>query len=719
MGTTLIFAIALSDVASKLGVIFQVAIGLGLVIFVHELGHFLAAKMCGVKCEKFYIGFDVPIRIGPIRLPSRLGRFRWGETEYGIGVIPLGGYVKMLGQDDNPGNAASESERIRVPTENGGDRSYALDPRSFPAKSVWQRMIIIMAGVTMNLIFAVVFGTIAYRLGVDILPCNLGGTAPGEPAWVKGIEPGDKIVQLGRNRDRNENLRFRHDLSSYVMLNGWARTPGEIELLVHRNGKDHWTRVKPSNRREVPTLGVIPVRTTEVGLAPEGSTPEDKSAIQEGDRIVAVDGVPLPRDAETGQPFWHHAQAMLDSKFDQSVKLTIERTPKANAGQREKVGPETIELTLPPLRAKTIGLVMEMGPIEAIRENSLAEKAGFRVGEIIIAVNGRPVEDPLLLPQQLARLEGDVEFTLREANDVSDASSPGDQATAGGASATRTVSVEFQGPPRFADGMTGDRLTLENVGIAFSVSPVVAAIEPGSPAERAGVPTGARLVKGRVVATSSEAKAEARKKLGKNFDKEREIDAVFNWLYFQRLLPVLPSHVELELTWKDGDKLQSARLVPEESPALFDPGRGLLLKELHRKHQAATLREAAFLGVRETREKLLEVYKVLSLLVSRPSQVLGGIGGPAAIATIAGDEASQSTANLLLFLTLISANLALVNMLPIPALDGGHMMFLLYEAVRNRPVNEQLQVKLTLAGIACLLALMVFAFSNDIRMLFF
>lgn len=78
-----------------------IVLGLGLVIFVHELGHFVVAKLCGVKCDKFYIGFDVPIklRIGRLRiqLPATLWKRRWGETEYGVGIIPLGGYVKMLG----------------------------------------------------------------------------------------------------------------------------------------------------------------------------------------------------------------------------------------------------------------------------------------------------------------------------------------------------------------------------------------------------------------------------------------------------------------------------------------------------------------------------------------------------------------------------------------------------------------------------------------------
>ena len=83
----------------------EVAVGLGFVIFVHELGHFAVAKMCGVKVEKFFIGFD----IGGLKLCS----FRWGETLYGIGILPLGGYVKMLGQEDNPAQLRKEMERAR------------------------------------------------------------------------------------------------------------------------------------------------------------------------------------------------------------------------------------------------------------------------------------------------------------------------------------------------------------------------------------------------------------------------------------------------------------------------------------------------------------------------------------------------------------------------------------------------------------------------------
>src|ERR1043165_8227748 len=114
-----------------------VAAGLTFVIFVHELGHFLGAKACGVKCDKFYVGFDFfEFRIPFTRwkIPRSLVKFHWGETEYGIGSLPLGGYVKMLGQDDDPRNAEHEAARIRTaaPAEKANEAvasSAEIDPQ--------------------------------------------------------------------------------------------------------------------------------------------------------------------------------------------------------------------------------------------------------------------------------------------------------------------------------------------------------------------------------------------------------------------------------------------------------------------------------------------------------------------------------------------------------------------------------------------------------------
>ena len=119
------------------------------------------------------------------------------------------------------------------------------------------------------------------------------------------------------------------------------------------------------------------------------------------------------------------------------------------------------------------------------------------------------------------------------------------------------------------------------------------------------------------------------------------------------------------------------------------------------------------LGFRETFERVQEVLLILqSLLTGKLSAT--NLSGPAGIIFAAGSFASEGPAKLLIFLTILSANLAVLNMLPIPALDGGHLLFLVAEWIRGKPVDERLQFRLTIGGILCLLTLMVFATAMDI-----
>src|SRR3954469_1061469 len=196
----LIAMISLSDLWWWISVILKVSIGLGAVIFVHELGHYLVARLCGVKIEKFMIGFD----IGGYKLS-----WRRGETIYGIGILPLGGYVKMLGQDDDPAHIAEQMKKSELDPNNtyakpitGPDgETYYVDRRSYLAKSVPQRMAIISAGVVMNIIFAFIFAVIAYGMGVPYIPSVVSEAVPGSPAWQAGIEPGDEIIRIGKRRE--------------------------------------------------------------------------------------------------------------------------------------------------------------------------------------------------------------------------------------------------------------------------------------------------------------------------------------------------------------------------------------------------------------------------------------------------------------------------------------------------------------------------------------
>ena len=211
-----------------------VALGLGMVIFVHELGHFVVAKLCGVRCDKFYLGFDIA--------GYKFFKFKKGETEYGIGILPLGGYVKMLGQEDNPARLKDEIEKAKAAGKDEIEdvegkkvdlttaEAALYDPRSYLAKSVPQRMAIISAGVIMNLIFAFVIAVIAFGLGVRQVGCGVGGVLPGDAAWRADLQVGDRIVKI----NGRESVQFG-ELKSNVSL---GDIEGGVPMVVERPGSD-------------------------------------------------------------------------------------------------------------------------------------------------------------------------------------------------------------------------------------------------------------------------------------------------------------------------------------------------------------------------------------------------------------------------------------------------------------------------------------------------
>ena len=364
-------------------VILMVAGGLGFVIFVHELGHFLVAKACGVKCEKFYLGFDIA--------GLKLFHFQRGETEYGIGILPLGGYVKMLGQDDNPAGEAAENER---------SKNEPLDPRSYKAKSVPQRMAIISAGVIMNLIFAVVFAAIAFRLGVHADPCVLSGTLPGEAAWQAALQPGDKIIQINNRAGQppNDELRWS-DLMHAVML---SNPDVGVRFRIQREGvaEPFWVILKPERvaGRMAPMIGAQgPVTTT---LRTVEGLPPEKLGFEASDRIIAINGEQVADNAQLQKILAQHPGDTLEVKIERPAKKD-----EAKANEPAKA-PETLTLNMPPNPRRTLGLVMKMGPITAVQHDSVAEQAGLRPGDLIVAVDGQPAGDPITLPERIRRLAG-------------------------------------------------------------------------------------------------------------------------------------------------------------------------------------------------------------------------------------------------------------------------------------------------------------------------
>jgi regulator of sigma E protease len=672
----------------------QAALGLGLVIFVHELGHFLAAKACGVKCEKFYVGFDVPIRIGPLRFPRALARFQWGETEYGIGILPLGGYVKMLGQDDDPRNAQAESERIRAGAQpadaagsaGGEDEPITLDPRSYPAKSVPQRMLIISAGVIMNLIFAVIFAAFAFRQGLPYMSCEIGNVIADAPAWRAGMRPGDRIIQIGKDGKPSDHLRYDWDLVQGIGMNG---DKSDIDLLVRReNGSEDWLTLRPrmiqSGGMKRPTIGVLSMSSTKLSGAKPANPffPADAAGFQPNDEVVAINGKSVAGYLDIQQVLW--------SDSDKDLAFTVKR----------KDG--TADVVVPPSRRRTLGLIPTAGPILSVRTSSPAAQAGIMPGDELIAIAGEPVGDPVTLPFRLYPWFGkEVEISVRRKT--------------GKAEVLDVVVKATLETPRTAPVVEEPSLQgvmpVEALGITYKIDPVVAAVVPDSPAAKAGLEPGDRIESAQLLVPESEL-AQVKTMFDERvlepivMDESRE-----HWLVVDAIQQLLPKGTRVRLDVQRGKEKKRVELDSLEGDA-FAVTRGLNFLGKSETRVAASVGEALALGARQTREDAMRVIDMVKRLLTGQVSI-GNLGGPVSILMMASSEASQGKPRLLLFLTFLSANLAVLNFLPIPALDGGHMVFLAWEGIFRRPVNERLQVALTMFGVLCLLTLMVVVFGLD------
>ena len=697
----------------------QVALGLGFVIFVHELGHFLAAKTFGVRCDKFYVGFDVPISIGPIKLPSTLGKFQWGETEYGIGIIPLGGYVKMLGQDDDPRKAEEEAEQTRL----GEGVDAPLDPRSYPAKPVWQRMIIISAGVVMNLIFAVIMAGVAYRFGVPYTPTVVGNVMGGGPAWQAGVMPGDKLLKVGNMRDENPNFRF-DDFAVAVALQGKDGHGQAIPVSIERGGEKVELNPLPTNRYDPESgmyaIGVMPptVATYGVSKPMKGSFLESVNPdLKLGDRIVAVDGIPVPVDPRFNEPLGYAFTDLLQAKWNQPVKLSVERPAE------KKEDPVTkLEVEIPAVPVKTLGIDFEIGPISAIRVGSVAEAAGLKAGDKIVALDGEAVVKSLELPSLVAAKAGktiELKVQRKAASEV--ATNGTDKPTAEPTKETAEVSeLTFQlaapAQPRFnAIAFYGGVMTLADVGIAYEVTNRVSSVDPNL-VKNDAIKVGDELAQVRWEPNSEQTEIlnDRYTVRGlKKFTADRLIDQSLTIPSLFDQFQNAPIGMDIRCYLKrDGNTIESVAKL-QHATEWFWFQRGLAMQTLSATHQVDSLADAAALGANETWRRFKEVLSVLRMLVTGKLGA-GGLGGPIKIFEAAGREASQGVSRLLLFLTFLSANLAILNFLPIPALDGGHMVFLTAEAIRGKPVNEALQIRLTLVGVMCLLCLMAFVIVKDV-----
>ena len=247
-----------------LSTIFYFIITIGILVLVHELGHFLAAKFFKMRVDTFSLGFP----------PRAFGK-KIGETDYCISWIPIGGYVKIAGMIDE----SFDTEFLNNEPQ----------PWEFRAKPIWQRMIVISAGVVMNLLLAIfIFWGIIFYQGKTIHPVTeIGYVVPNSPAAKSGLHLGDKIISIN-----NYSMKQWDEIESTLYTESVAN---DLTIQVQRSGTINTIFIR---RSELPDFteerfGVFPAGFVPVVDLVERGKPAEQIGLQPGDTLLAVNEVPV------------------------------------------------------------------------------------------------------------------------------------------------------------------------------------------------------------------------------------------------------------------------------------------------------------------------------------------------------------------------------------------------------------------------------------------
>lgn len=682
-----------SEFFSSAGGLAVFILGFGFIVFVHELGHFAVAKWVGIKVEQFAVGMGHAIvsyrkglgfRMGATakeveqRVRQRVADFAddspddmaeadrkitaaqydearqalgIGETEYRIAWIPIGGYVKMLGQDDTDPNHRSD------------------DPRSYNNKSVGARMAVISAGVIMNIIFGLLFFMIAFMAGVNLPPPIAGDVIEelpagqtyaeghdGDPAF-KGLKPDDYISHV----NGEETLDFTD-----VMLAAALSGEGEIvELTVRRDGiSDPLTFKLSPIRREGEKFYVFGIAQPSTLILP---TEEDFISDDLRDMGVKPE---MTLVEFNGQPMETYSQFRKAMKYAGGrMNELVFRDEESGEVITAMVKP-ALQYSAEQKQVHFMGLVPAVRVAKLTEDDSPAAKAGVQPGDVIAEVGGRrwPArsEIPEIVGDASEKGEGVNLTVMRDGQEVQ----------------IGTVTPE--------DGLIGIQMDWESNYIAKSF--------PDTKAAELNLPGGSQIVAVNDVAVSNFSQAMV--EVGKMMDAENARTVTITIL--SAVKDSQPQQLSVELT---DDRIASIRSAGLSTSIGFQ----MLQQEVQTSNPIA----AAGLGVRKTKQTMEQVYLTLMRLIQTRVSVkeMRGPVGIAEIGTVIARDHGPSY--FFFFLGLISVNLAVINFLPVPVVDGGHMVFLLLEKIKGSPVNVKIQEYVTYAGFALILTVFVFTFYND------
>lgn len=795
-----------------------------IIVFVHEIGHFAVAKWAGVRVERFAVGFG-----------RELVGFTRGETRYSFNILPLGGYVKMLGQEDFD--------------DKSNELKFNDNPRSFVNKPVGRRMLIVSAGVVMNILFACFLFMIVFMVGKVGRAPRIATVKPDSPADLAGLAPGDVITRVNGSR-----VDTFDEVSMAVLLS----PPHElIEFSVERNGEPQEPiYVKPESHRPSGTrggtrqmVGISPGKTREIiAVGPRIDTSKpDRPHV--GDMLVEVDGIEVT-DANVNRLL----KMLAYAKGGVVIERTEGEGPDEKASRvRVDIAPLLTMYPSTPQDTSTVG-ALGLTPLfrfEFVDPRGRAAAAGIEDGDTIIgwddvrhpnnSVIARGIRDNAErdVPFSVLKADGRVVhgFVRPERNpkgnatimarcrpvDADGQDAAGDKETE--EPKARFVDVRPDGQAGKVGIQSGDEiLTFGDLNeaptsvainqlirkssgrsLAFSLrradgsvySGRVMPVPPGSidaftnmiaedvlqigdivpmiggrpsPAAQAGIPEGVKIIRidDRPISTWTQLidafRAGAGTSVNLTFVQRSGPQQTLPFAVphcLHTLLDVGPearilrigdkkkvevatggSKISVGVGHHAGMRAALTQLVGQQHVAVefrrnpltpvetkyvdvtadmvdpwlarvaFQPN--ILLAPETTLVKAENVLEAVAIGIRQTYYFMVNVYETLNRMIFTKSVGVENISGPLGIVSIGGRIARMGIVETLFFMAIISANLAVINFLPLPIVDGGLMVFLFIEKIKGSPVSLRVQVATQMIGLALIASVFVFVTYQDV-----
>ena len=680
------------------GNILLAVVGFGAVIIVHEFGHFIVAKLCGIKVEAFSI-FMPPTVLGVQKTENGL-RFRilpkffpkeddepgdgqlsftvggagkeW-ETEYRIGLIPFGGFVKMLGQEDV------------------GPVKSSDDPRSYANKPVSVRVAVIAAGVIFNIVSAVIAFMVVFLIGINRVPAVVGGVVPNSPAAMAGLVAGDEVVEIA---GESGNLEF----SNILVAAALSGKDEEVGLKVRRADGSVGDFAMGARRMpgvQMRVFGILQPQSLIIEDVSDANALFERTGLLPGDHIKAVNG----KEVRT---YWELAE-VIGNSITPTAAILAERAEGTSKGRLVE---SQIELSWDYADSYDVKSESELyhicSMVPRLRITYVNPPSVKNRFVLWLDKTGRGKTDvgaeERLQSGDIILAAGDVENpTYTELREVTEAYDEKELAIevlredADGIERSYTVIVVPERPSGVDRVMIGIVVVLdaEHAVVAKTI-----AAEDG-PAALA-IPRGAVItaVDGVKVSSFYDIAGQISRCAGRRITIDYRLD--------DQMAGGVSLNVEPEI-----------KVVAVRSNVLVP------FKVLKRLYKATGPVEAIMMGYEKTTMFIAQTYATLKTLMEglvSPKELMGPVG----ILTLGYRVVSEQPLVYYVYLLgLISACIAVFNFLPLPPLDGGLVVLLLVEKIKGSALSERTQEIIAYAGWALIGSLALYVTFNDIVRSFF